>query len=235
MTGAAHPNGATEHWLAIPAETGLPPATILIVPPLFEEANRLRRTLVLTMRALGRLGLASVLPDLPGQNDSLIATERVDLTQWRGALAGVAAAIDGPIVVAAWRSGALIDDAAAAASGWWRMNPISGAAVVKTLVRVRIASAREAGRAISAEQVLAEALSGPVELAGQRLSPGMLDDLQQAAPNPVAPLRDVTIGSATGQIAGSALWLRAEPGEDTAMAAAMARDIADWAATCVAG
>ena len=53
----------SEHILRIdPA--GVPRATILIIPPLFEEANRTRRTLVLAMRALAADGFAAVLATL---------------------------------------------------------------------------------------------------------------------------------------------------------------------------
>ena len=85
----------TEHRLRI-GPAGIPRATILIVPPLFDEANRLRRTLVLAMRALAAEGLAAVMPDLPGQNESLVALEAVDLERWQDAFAEVAASIDGP-------------------------------------------------------------------------------------------------------------------------------------------
>src|SRR3546814_16734741 len=61
---------APEHQLRI-APADAPRATIVIVPPLFEEANRTRRTLVLAMRALAADGFAAVLPDLPGPNESL--------------------------------------------------------------------------------------------------------------------------------------------------------------------
>ena len=52
---------------------------VLLIPPLFEEANRMRRTLVLAMRALSAdMGIVpSLLPDLPGQNDSLEPTVAV--------------------------------------------------------------------------------------------------------------------------------------------------------------
>ena len=97
-----------EHQLRIdPA--GPPRATIVFVPPLFEEANRTRRTLVLAMRALVADGFAALLPDLPGQNESLVALANVDLDQWQDALAAVTAAIDGPAIVASVRGGALID------------------------------------------------------------------------------------------------------------------------------
>lgn len=100
--------------------TTAPRATILFVPPLFEEANRTRRTLVLAMRALAADGFAALLPDLPGQNDSLVPLEQVDLTTWQSALADIAATIDGPLIIASLRGGTLIDHCAKA-TAWWRL------------------------------------------------------------------------------------------------------------------
>ena len=88
---------------------------VLFVPPLFEEANRLRRTLVLAMRALAARGIASLLPDLPGQNESLAVTETATLELWRGALAELVATEPGPVLVASVRGGTLIDGEAGAA------------------------------------------------------------------------------------------------------------------------
>ncbi len=211
-------------------------ATIIIVPPLFDEANRTRRTLVLAMRALAVRGFAAALPDLPGQNDSLLPTQEATLALWREALAAHCAHTDGPHIVASWRGGALIDDAAGSACGWWRMAPQSGAAIVKTLLRVRIAGDREAGIPSSPDSLRADAAAhGQLELAGNCLSVAMIDALDAASPAPVEPLRVTMPGSGEGQITGSPLWLRAEPGEDRAMAQAMADDIADWAQQCVAG
>lgn len=215
---------------------GAPDApSILIIPPLFDEANRMRRTLVLTMRALSARGVASLLPDLPGQNDSLVPTEAVTLADWRTALADVVAAEAGPLLVASWRGGALIDNTASGAIGWWRMAPVAGASLVKTMMRTRIAGEKEAGRTVSAEDLRASATDGPVELAGNFLNAAMLLQLETATPAEVTPLRSVTVGSGEGKLPGSALWLRAEPGEDAAMAAAMAADIHSWAMTCAAG
>ncbi len=221
-----------ENCLRFPGAAGA--ATVLFVPPLFDEANRLRRTLVLTMRALAGLGLASALPDLPGQNDSLIATDAVDLDGWRHALAAFAAALDGSIIVASWRGGALIDDAAPAA-GYWRMAPTTGANLLKTMMRARIASEKEAGRTVTANDLRTAARDGPVELGGNMLSAAMLSQLEAGTPAPVTPLRQIALGAGPGTLNGTALWLRAEPGEDAAMARAMATDIHDWARACVAG
>lgn len=191
----------------------------------------MRRTLVLAMRALAEMGIASLLPDLPGQNDSLQPTESVDLDGWRTALSAFAATEEAPIVVASIRGGALIDDGVAAAA-WWRLAPAAGAGLLRTMLRSRVASDREAGLNSSIDSLLGEAASAPLQLAGNRLSPAMIAQLQAATPAAATPLREVTLGSGELAIAGTPLWLRAEPGEDRAMAAAMAIDIAEWTTIC---
>ncbi|NJS14656.1 MAG: hypothetical protein HC788_08705 [Sphingopyxis sp.] len=206
-------------------------ARVLFIPPLFEEANRTRRTIVMAMRALSARGIASLLPDLPGQNDSLVATADVDLSHWRCALTNQGIGEASPLFVASIRSGALMDDAVAAA-GYWRLVPVAGANLLRTLLRARVASDRERGIETSVDQLIAEAASAPLRLAGNLLSPTMISQLHAAEPTPLTPLRSVTLGNGADQIAGSPLWLRAEPGEDFAMAEAMAKDISAWIATC---
>ena len=217
-----------EHLLRI-APAGPPRASVLIVPPLFEEANRTRRTLVLAMRALAADGFAALLPDLPGQNESLVPLEKADLSHWQAALADIAADIDGPVIIAAIRGGALIDHGAKAAA-WWRLAPVGGASLLRTLLRARVAADREAGRESSIEALQDAAKHDALLLAGNRLSPAMLAELGCTEPHPVEPLRSVALGA--GGIAGTPLWLRAEPGEDAAMAAAIAADIIAWSRTC---
>ena len=218
----------SEHQLRIdPA--GAPRATIVVLPPLFEEANRTRRTLVLAMRALAADGFAALMPDLPGQNESLVPLAEVDLERWQDALAEVVAGIEGPVVVASVRGGALIDHRAKAAA-WWRLAPVGGASLLRTLLRARVAADREAGVTSSLESLQAAARSEALLLAGNALSPAMVAQLGQAEAQPVEPLRSVALGA--GGIAGTPLWLRAEPGEDAPMAAAIAADIATWSKTC---
>jgi pimeloyl-ACP methyl ester carboxylesterase len=219
-----------EHALRI-SPPGTPRATILFVPPLFEEANRTRRTIVLAMRALAADGFATLLPDLPGQNESLVPLEQVDLATWQNALADVAASIDGPLIIASLRGGALLDHCAKAAA-WWRLAPVGGASLLRTLMRARVAADRENGVTSSLESLQAEAATAPLLLAGNRLAPAMIAQLGSAEIQPAAPLRTVTLGSGADAIAGTPLWLRAEPGEDAAMAAAIAADIAAWSTTC---
>lgn len=208
---------------------------IILVPPLFDEGNRMRRTLVLTMRALAMHGHASALPDLPGQNDSLLPTEAATLTLWRSALAEFASHEGAPVILASWRGGALIDDAVPGALGWWRMAPLAGASIVRAMMRTRIASEKEAGRIITAEDLRTQLAAGPVELAGNRLNAVMVTEVEAASPARVSPCREVSLGSADASVPGSALWLRAEPGEDATMAQAMAADISAWAMQCAAG
>jgi pimeloyl-ACP methyl ester carboxylesterase len=218
----------SEHRLRIdPA--GTPRATILIVPPLFEEANRTRRTLVLAMRALAAEGFAAVLPDLPGQNESLVPLVEADLDRWQDALAEVVSVIDGPTIIASFRGGALIDHKAKAGA-WWRLAPVGGASLLRTLMRARVSADREAGVASSLEGLQDDAKTAPLLLAGNRLSPAMIAQLGTSEAQAVEPLRSVGLGA--DGIAGTPLWLRAEPGEDAAMAAAIAADISAWSKTC---
>ena len=62
--------------------------------------------------------------------------------------------------------------------------------------------------------------------------------LEAATPALVAPLRTVRLESdaaeADAKVAGSPLWRRAEPGEDAALAAALAADLAAWTKQCAA-
>lgn len=203
------------------------PPGVLIVPPLFDEMNRMRRTLVLAMRALAGRGIASALMDLPGANESLAPLEEQSLASWRAAV-GAAAAQAGrqaaPICIASVRGGCLIDDGAEAAHRW-RLSPAKGSSLLKTLLRTRIAGEREDGRTVTAAQLMAEARLDPIELAGNRLGPDMVAQLDGALPADL-PAREAKPGTGEGCIAGSALWLRAEPGEDAAMADAIAADIA---------
>lgn len=204
--------------------------TVLILPPLFEEANRLRRTLVLTMRALADAGIASLLPDLSGQNESLVATEAATLSLWSEEAAALATR-EAIALVASFRGSCLIDGQIAAPH--WRCAPVAGGSLLKAMLRSRIAADAENGVRSDSAQLLEQAQTAPLSLAGNLLSPQMIAELGNAEPCAVTPLRTVKIGSASEDaIAGTPLWLRAEPGEDGDMARALAADIADWMQQC---
>ncbi len=215
------------------------PDHVLVVPPLFDEAGRMRRTLAMMMRALAARGIAAHLPDLAGQNDSLLPTSAADLAHWRAELADFGAHLPAPPLVVSLRGGCLIDDAVAA-RGWWRLAPSDGAAILRALVRAEMVAAREDGGDRTSAALIDRARAGEA-LAGQSLSAAMIDQLESAVVRPVTPLRTAVLASGSmatsgdaPTLVGSPLWSRAEPGEDAAMAAAMADDVGDWMTQCAA-
>jgi hypothetical protein len=198
---------------------------ILIIPPLFDEMNRVRRMLVQTMRELSGRRISSVLPDLPGTNESRAKLLDQDLDTWRAALSAAAAQV-GATHVASLRGGTLIDDGISAPH--WRLAPVKGSNLLKAMLRTRIAGDKEAGIVSTREQLIASAQHAPLELAGNVLSPAMLASLDKAEPVLTGSVREVALD----EIEGSALWLRAEPHEDQAMSSAIAAELDCWSAAC---
>ncbi len=202
---------------------------VLIVPPLFDEMNRVRRMLVQAMRALDALGVGSILPDLPGCNESQSALEVQDLASWRSAVVAAAEQL-GATHVAALRGGALIDDGAVHLPHW-RLAPVKGHSLLKTMIRTRIAGAKEEGVALTEAGLMAEALAGPVAFAGNLLSPAMIAQLVEATPAELTRCTERKLGE---DFEGSTLWLRAEPQDDPTMSANIAHDLDQWSRTCAA-
>lgn len=229
MIGSYRFRGGEEYCLAFDRKrTG----RVMLIAPLFDEANRTRRLLVATMRHLDAIGVDSFLPDLPGQNESRIAQQDADPALWREALAACAAE-HGISHVASLRGGALVDHFQGA-ERVWRLAPAKGAQLLRTMIRTRIASDKESGISASSSDLMDEARAQGIELAGNMLSPAMIAGLEQSVPEERLPVHLARLEgdsqSADSHIPGSPLWLRAEPGEDPAMAEAMARDIAGWLA-----
>ncbi len=212
--------GGTGEEFAIVAVPPASAARILIVPALFEEANRTRRMLVETMRALAKSGIASVLPDLAGCNESLAPLDAQDLAGWRAAMV---AATDhfAATHVFSLRGGALV---APVNLPGWRFEPIAGAQVLRPLLRARTVAAREESRSETMDGLLEHGRDVGIELAGYRLGAAMVRDLTAAAlPESVAQAL-LTLD----ELGGAALWLRSEPGDDADMSAALsARVVAD--------
>lgn len=184
---------------------------LLIVPALFDEANRLRRFTVEAMRHLDAAGIDAMLPDLPGTNESLAPLAAQSLDGWREAMAAAARHFRATHVLAL-RGGALV----APDLPGWAMAPVGGAAILRQMIRVRVIAAREAGREERAEALLEQGRQEGLVLAGHELSANMIAALHAAAPPPLAALPAF----------GPALWLRAEPGEDPDQSHALA----DWIA-----
>jgi hypothetical protein len=187
-------------------------ARLLIVPALFDEANRLRRLTVEVMRRLDQAGIDSFLPDLPGCNESLQPLAEQTPESWRAAMEDAATHFAATHVLAI-RGGALFAPAELPA---WHYAPLKGANVLRQQIRARIIAAREAGRDETQEGLLQAALAEGIELSGHRLSAEFIRQFQTLTPVPAA--RDI----AQDTIGGGGLWLRAEPDEDRAQADALA-------------
>jgi len=193
-------------------------APILFVPPLFEEMNRTRALFAATMRTLAARGHGCWLPDLAGTGESEQALEGIHWDAWRHDVMAASNFVEResgqPPLVVSLRGGTLIDDAAAAI-GWWRLAPVTGASLTRDMVRAGLAGVEWAGYSPSAE------------LRGR---------LEDATPIDQEPLRTVRLASDAGaadvKLPGPALWRRSEPGNSGELVDAAADDIAVWYATC---
>ncbi|MBA3897981.1 MAG: hypothetical protein H0X36_12805 [Sphingomonadaceae bacterium] len=203
--------------------------TLLVLPALFEEANRMRRFAVSLMRRLAEAGIGTVLPDLPGTGESLADLADVTLDDWRDVVAGVAETLPKPLMTLAIRGGAILDGTA---DFGWRLAPESGERMLRDLVR---ATALSSGR--SASEIDRAARARPTALAGQTLSPALYQALL-LAPAIGANRRTVRLGEDPGprdaSLDGKRLWRGAEPGDDPDLADLAAADIVLWTKTCAA-
>jgi hypothetical protein len=200
---------------------------ILIVAPLFDEMNRMRRVIVNAMRELASKGLYCALPDLPGCNESGANLAMQDLDTWRRAVTAAAAAV-GATHVASIRGGALIDDGPSHLPHW-RFAAVKGAAILKNMLRTRVAGDKEAGGAATVSGLLEMGRAAPIELAGNIIGPAMIASLENAQAASLANVCTIALGEGNDDIAGGALWLRAEPQDDPAMALSIAASIGRWA------
>ncbi|MBW8753127.1 MAG: hypothetical protein JF595_03075 [Sphingomonadales bacterium] len=189
---------------------------LLIVPALFDEANRMRRFTVEVMRRLDGAGIDSMLPDLPGCNESLQPLERQTPSSWRAAMTSAAAHFEATHVLGI-RGGALLTREGLPA---WQYAPVKAASILRQLIRSRILASREAGISESQEALLETGLSAGLELSGFRLAAEFLREFQGLT----APTGASQIGQ--DLIGGGGLWLRAEPGEDRQQADALAAVLA---------
>jgi len=206
------PGGPTQEYAA--AFDGGRAVRLLIVPALFEEANRTRRFIVETMRLLDNAGIDSILPDLPGCNESLQSFEVQSLATWRDAVAAARRHF-APTYLLTIRGGALIvpDDLPG-----WRLEPVAGLSLLRQLLRARTIAAREDGRDEKLEMLLEQGRAQGLELAGYHCSAALiagLEDGVQTASEVQMPIRQAQLG-------GGALWLRSEPSEDHNQSAALA-------------
>ena len=191
---------------------------VLVLPALFDEANKLRHFTVRMMRALDELEIDSFLPDLPGCNESFATLGAQTLTSWQAAASAAAEAFVATEVLTI-RAGALL---APSALPTWQYAPQTGAKLLRAMIRARIIASREAGRSETQEQLLEEGRESGLMLAGWPLGAAMLRELEAAVPSDAATQYVI----AQSQVGGGGLWLRAEPGHDQGQSEALAGIIA---------
>jgi hypothetical protein len=192
-------------------------ARVLVVPALFEEANKLRRFTVSVMRALDEAGIDSALPDLPGCNESTAPLVEQTLAGWRTDLAHFSARFKASHVLSI-RAGALIGPESLPG---WQYAPVTGERPLANMLRARVIASREAGIEESREELGAQGREHGLMLAGWDVGAEMFRELENA--RPIAPHQQAIEPSDLGS-AGP--WLRAEPGEDAEQSEALARVIA---------
>lgn len=192
---------------------------VLVLPALFDEANKTRHQAVEIMRRLDNAGIDSVLPDLAGCNESLSPQNAQTLADWRASAAAAADHFSATHVLAI-RAGAWL---APAALHGWLLAPPRPSLVLRALLRARTITAREAGREETAAQLLETGRENGLELAGWSLGGPLLRELEAYDFKPHAAHRVIE----QSEIGGGPPWLRAEPGFDA--------DQADALATLVAG
>lgn len=192
-------------------------ARLLIVPALFDEANRMRRLTVETMRRLDAAGIDTMLPDLPGTNESLAPLDTQTVPGWLNAMAAAATQF-GATASLGVRGGCLFTPSA---PNVLHYAPVKAASLLRQMIRTRIVSAREAGREETSEGLREAGMREGLDLAGHRLGPAFLREFDALVPAPDANL------IAQDRISGSGLWLRAEPGENATQADALATAIAE--------
>lgn len=213
---AAWPAGGGEEY-AVAFDQGRA-KRLLVLPALFDEANKTRRLIVETLRRLDGAGIDSILPDLPGCNESRVPLETLTLADWRAA-ATAAAAHFGATHVLTVRAAAIL---APPHLPGWRYAPTGGANALRGLLRARVISAREAGEEVTTEKLLETGRGAGLDLAGYRIGAAMIGDLEKAMLPDSGKLADI----AQSTIGGGGPWLRAEPGFDANQADALAAILA---------
>ena len=192
---------------------------VLVCPAWFDEANKLRRFTVEVMRRLDAAGIDSLLPDLPGCNESLFPLRDQLLEGWRSVMLAAAGNLRATHVLAI-RAGALV---APPALPGWHYAAQSGPKLLRAMIRARTIAAREAGLAETSEGLLAEGRERGLVLGGWQIGAPMIRALESAEP----ALGPAQAEIAQSQIGGPGLWLRAEPDEDAGQAQRLATLIAE--------
>lgn len=211
------PGGGTAEELALSHDKGRP-YRLLVIPPLFDEANKMRRFLAEIMYRFDLSGIDSFLPDLPGWNESMQPLAQQSLKSWRIAMAQIVAEFRSTHCLAV-RSGALL---APNDLQGWNYAPQSGKQLLRNMLRARVLASKEVGRQETTDNLLEEGHRGGLTLGGRALGADMVKQLQNAV-TPADPSKRLVEQTDLG---GAGLWLRAEPDEDHEQADALAAVVA---------
>lgn len=191
---------------------------LIVIPPLFDEHNKLRQQLVEVMRRLHLSGIDCVMPDMPGQNESAQPLRAQGLESWREAMKAAAKHFK-PTRYLSVRAGALLVPVGIPG---WDYAPTGGKQILRGLVRARVLASKEAGREETTDALMDLGRSQGVELAGWKLSADMVQQLETAeiSESPIRARIDQAM------VGGKPLWLRAEPDDDPEQADAIAAIVA---------
>lgn len=206
---------AEEYALAVDRERA---RRLLIVPALFDEANRMRRFTVEVIRRLDGAGIDCFLPDLPGTNESLQHLVHQSADDWQDAMTSASRHF-GATHVLGIRGGCLFTPAGLPG---WHYAAVKGTNLLRQMIRARILAAREAGREEQRDALMAMALTDGIELAGYSMGSELVAGLQGLQPGNGSEILDIE----QEMIGGSGLWLRAEPDENSDQADALAAVVA---------
>lgn len=187
---------------------------LLVLPALFDEANKTRRQTVEVMRRLDGAGVDSFLPDLPGWNESTQPLEDQSLARWREAATAAASHFRATHLLTI-RASAIL---APAGLKGWRYAAHGGANALRALMRARQIATREAGRDERMDELAELGRSQGVELAGYHIGSQLFADLEAARLPDNGYLADIE----QDMLGGSGPWLRAEPDYDAEQADALA-------------
>lgn len=206
------PNGSTGEEMALRFDEDRP-RRLLMIPPLFDEANKFRHQLVEIMRRFDANGVDCFLPDLLGCNESTAPLADQSIAGWRAAAIAAAAYFGATHVFAVRSGGWLVPDTLPG----WIYALVKPRQVLRGMLRARSLAAREAGVDESSENLLACGRQEGLTLAGWDLGATLIRELDEG--EFVPPANAVTIEQ--GEVGGKPLWLRAENDHDPAQADAL--------------
>jgi len=191
---------------------------LLVIPPLFDEANKFRHQIFEIMRRIHSREVDCFLPDLPGCNESTADLSQQSLGNWRAAVAAAVAHFRATHVLAIRSGGWLVSGDLPG----WLYAPVKPRQVLRSLLRARIIAAREAGRDETSDGLLETARTEGIELAGWPLGAQLVRELDIEEVMPTGA--QVVIEHS--DVGGQPLWLRAENDDDPEQADALAAIVA---------